>query len=290
MQHLVDLYEVGQAEARRGRGARPMPQTGRGALELRGVWFGYAGRQAVLCGLDLTLRPGEIVALVGENGAGKTTLVNVATRLVEPQRGHVLLDGIDAGELDLDGYRAQFAVLSQDYARMALSALHNVGVGWVEHVDDVERVARAAKLAGADVLTRLPNGWETPLTEAYHGGVELSGGQWQQVALARVLLSQAPVVILDEPTAALDAHREHEVYTSLRRLLAGRTVLFITHRLWSASVANRVLLLHEGRIVEEGTHDELVAGGGRYAELWRLQVEAMGGGRPPAAPRPGPRA
>ena len=184
-----------------------------------------------------------------------------------------LLDGAPLAAYDLDGLRRQTAVLFQDFAHFALSIQHNIGVGDVRQVDNRERVLAAARWAGADtVLDKLPKGLDTPLTRAFEGGVDLSGGEWQKVATARTAMRDAALVILDEPTAALDAQAEYELFQRFRELAAGRTVLLISHRFSTVRMADRILVLEGGRIVEDGSHAELVALGGRYATLYMMQA------------------
>ncbi len=254
--------------------AVPVPSRLRNGIELRRVGFAYPGQeQQVLSDVTCTLRAGETVALVGANGTGKTTLVKLLTRLYDPTGGEILLDGLPIAAYDLPSLRGRISALFQDFAHFALSAQHNVGVGDVGHADDRERVLAASRWAGADaVLEKLPAGWDTPLTRAFAGGVDLSGGEWQKVATARAAMREAALVVLDEPTAALDAQAEHELFTRFRQLAEGRTVLLISHRFSTVRMADRVLVLEGGRIVEAGSHAELTALGGRYAALYELQA------------------
>jgi ATP-binding cassette subfamily B protein len=252
----------------------PAPARFRRGLELRRVSFTYPEQaEPVLRDVSCTIRAGETVALVGENGAGKTTLVKLLTRLYDPTDGELLLDGLPLRDYDLAGLRRRIAVLFQDFARFSLSAQHNIGVGDAPHADDRERVLAAAGWAGADaVLAKLPGGLETPLTRSFEGGVELSGGEWQKVATARAAMRDAALVILDEPTAALDAQAEYELFQRFRELAAGRTVLLISHRFSTVRMADRILVLERGAIVESGSHAQLVAQGGRYAALFEMQA------------------
>ncbi|MGI8551351.1 MAG: ABC transporter ATP-binding protein, partial [Dehalococcoidia bacterium] len=254
--------------------ALPAPPRFHQGLELRDIGFTYPGQaQPVLRGVTCTLRAGETVAVVGENGAGKTTLVKLLTRLYDPTEGEILLDGLPLAAYDLTGLRQRTAVLFQDFAHFALTAQQNIGVGDVRFVDDRERVLAAARWAGADaVLTKLPQGLDTPLTKAFAGGVDLSGGEWQKVATARAAMRDAALLILDEPTAALDAQAEYELFQRFRSLAKGRTVLLISHRFSTVRMADRILVLEGGRITEAGTHDELLALGGRYATLYEMQA------------------
>ncbi len=252
----------------------PAPPGLREGLELRHVAFAYPQQEGqVLRDVTCLLRAGSVVALVGENGAGKTTLVKLLTRLYDPTQGEILLDGIPLRDFDLADLRRRTAVLFQDFARFALSAQHNIGVGDAEHADDQEHILSAARWAGADaVLARLPQGVDTPLTRAFEGGVDLSGGEWQKMATARAAMRDAALVILDEPTAALDAQAEYELFQRFRQLAAGRTVLLISHRFSTVRLADHILVLEDGRIVESGSHEHLVRQGGRYATLYEMQA------------------
>ena len=239
-----------------------------------GVTFSYAGgRGQALRDVSLEIAPGEVVALVGENGSGKTTLAKLLAGLYVPERGRVTFNGADTAGSDRAELRQSVAVIFQDFVRYALSARENIGLGRHESLSDEEGIRRAARTAGADAdLERLPEGYETMLGPAFEGGTDLSVGQWQRVALSRALFRDAPFVILDEPTAALDALAEHDLFLRMRELLAERSVLLISHRFASVRMADRIHVMHEGSITESGTHDELVAHGGRYAELFRLQA------------------
>ncbi len=256
-----------------GTGLLP-PRRFRQGLELRGVSFTYSGAmEPTLRGITCTLGAGETVALVGENGAGKTTLVKLLTRLYDPTSGAILLDGVPLADYDLAALRQRSTVLFQDFAHFALSAQHNIGVGDADAADDHDRVLTAAARSGADaVLSKLPNGVDTPLTRAFTGGVDLSGGEWQKIAMARAAMRDAALVILDEPTAALDAQAEYELFARFRELAADRTVLLISHRFSAVRMADRILVLEGGRIIEDGSHEDLLALGGRYAALFEMQA------------------
>jgi ATP-binding cassette subfamily B protein len=240
------------------------------------VAFTYpdSNRRAV-DGVSLEIRAGEVVALVGENGSGKTTLAKIVAGLYQPQSGRVLWDDVDVSEVDRDELRASIAVIFQDFERYLLPARENVGMGRHERIDEFDEVAAAATRADADeFLSRLPEGYETMLGREFSGGYDLSIGQWQRVALARAFFRDAPFVILDEPTAALDARAESRLFERLRELLEGRSVLLISHRFSSVRSADRIYVLEHGKVVEQGSHDELMARGGRYAELFTLQARA----------------
>jgi ATP-binding cassette subfamily B protein len=240
------------------------------------VSFTYpAGSEPALRGVSLTIAPGEVVALVGANGSGKTTLAKLIAGLYLPDRGAVRWDGLATAEADRDALRARAAVVFQDFLRYVLPARENVGLGRHERLDDDAGIEAASVRAGAHGdLATLPRGYATLLGPQFQGGTDLSVGQWQRVALARAFFRDAPLVILDEPTAALDARAEHELFERLRELLAGRSVLLISHRFSSVRAADRIYVLRDGTIVEHGTHDELVEAGGLYAELFTLQAAA----------------
>jgi ATP-binding cassette subfamily B protein len=247
---------------------------GFGRLSVTGLRFTYpAAARPALRGVDLDLRAGEVVALVGENGSGKTTLAKLLSGLYRPQAGTIRVDGRDLAELAPQAVRDTVAVLFQDFQRYLLPAADNVAVGRWQRAGDRAAVVTAAASAGADgFLSALPAGYDTLLGPQFAGGTDLSGGQWQRVALARAFFRDAPFVILDEPTATLDARAEHELFDRIRALLAGRTVLLISHRFSTVRSADRIYVLAGGRVVEHGTHDELMALGGRYAELFTLQA------------------
>lgn len=215
------------------------------------------------------------MALVGENGSGKTTLAKLLAALYEPDAGTVRWDGVDVSGYARDGLRRSVAVVFQDFVRYHLTARDNVGLGQVDRIDDDAAIAAAARRAGIDtVVDGLPHGWDTYLSKMFTGGRDLSVGQWQRVALARAFFRDAPFVILDEPSASLDPRAEHALFQSLRELLGGRTVLFISHRFSTVRTADRIYVLDGGRVTEHGSHDELMARDGHYAELFRLQAAA----------------
>ena len=223
--------------------------------------------------LDFELRTGEVLALVGENGAGKTTLVKLLARLYDPDEGRILLDGRDLREYDIDALRANIGVIFQDFVRYHLSASENIGVGQIDAMDDQERIREAARRAMADeVIATLPNGYDQLIGRRFKTGVDLSGGQWQKIAIARAYMRDAQVMILDEPTAALDARSEFEVFKRFKELSDDRTAVLISHRFSSVRMADRILVLEQGLLEASGTHEELLAQGGRYAELFELQA------------------
>ena len=240
------------------------------------VHFRYPESEGeALRGVSLRIRAGEVVALVGENGSGKTTLAKLLSALFTPTGGRILWDGEDVRSLDRRALRRQIGVIFQDFVRYQLTARENIGFGRAEAVDDVEAIGEAARRAGADhYLEGLPEGYETMLGKEFTGGYDLSIGQWQRIALARAFFRRAQLLVLDEPTASLDARAENELFEYVQALAHGRSVLLISHRFSTVKSADRIYVLHEGEIVEEGTHDELVANGGRYAELFELQASA----------------
>lgn len=254
-------------------------------LKVQNLGFRYPGSEVdALRGVDVELHAGEIVALVGENGSGKTTLAKLLAGLYRPDRGLIAWDDRDTAGFRPSSMRERITVVFQDFVRYALSATENIAVGRIDHPIDPERVRAAAKASGAQtVLERLPDGFDTTLSRLFAGGRDLSGGQWQRVALARSFYRDAPLVILDEPSSALDPRAEHELFSTLRQALSGRTALFISHRFSTVRGADRIYVLHEGLVVEQGTHDDLMELNGRYAELYRLQSESFVAGDPTVA-------
>jgi ATP-binding cassette subfamily B protein len=243
---------------------------------LENVGFRYAGKDTwALRHIDLAIPSGESIALVGENGAGKTTLVKLMTRLYEPTEGRILLDGRDLRDWPADELRRRFGVLFQDFNQYQLKVRENVGFGSVEHMDDVPRIERATERGGAsELVASLAEGLDAPLGRWFQKGTELSGGQWQKIALARAFMREdADILVLDEPTAALDAEAEHAVFERFRELAEGRTTIVISHRFPTVRMARRIIVLDHGAIVESGTHDDLVARGGKYARMFALQAE-----------------
>ena len=256
-------------------------QRPRVAIRFEQVGFTYPGRERpVFEGLDLELEAGRSLAVVGENGAGKTTFVKLLARLYDPQSGRITVDGVDLRQLEPRAWQRRVAAVFQDFTRFELSAHDNVAFGAIEQQGDRSAVERAAERAGAAaVIARLPGGWDTPLSRELEGGAELSEGEWQRLALARALRAVeagAGVLVLDEPTASLDVRGEAEVYERFLELTRGVTTIVISHRFSTVRRADRIVVLEEGRVIEDGSHDQLVQAGGRYATMYRLQAARFG--------------
>ncbi|HEV7276256.1 MAG TPA: ABC transporter ATP-binding protein [Devosiaceae bacterium] len=253
---------------------RPFPVPVREGFVFEGVGFRYPGtEQWAVRNLNLTLRAGETLALVGENGAGKTTIVKLLTRLYEPDEGRITVDGIDLREIPIEDLHENTGVIFQDFIRYSLTAAENIGVGRVEARADRPRIEAAAERSLADgVIEKLSLGYEQPLGRLFNKGRDISGGEWQKVAIARAYMRDAQLIILDEPTAALDAKAEAEVFARFKGLAQGKTALLISHRFSTVRMADHILVLDAGRIVESGSHAELLAAGGLYAELFELQA------------------
>jgi ATP-binding cassette subfamily B protein len=245
-------------------------------LEVRDVTFTYPGeREPALVDVAITVNRGEVVALVGENGSGKTTLAKLLCNLYSPSGGKILWDGVDVAEFDEFAFAKEVAPIFQDFVRYRLSALDNIRVGAIHRSLSDEEIIDAARKAGAhEFISRLPNGYSTLLSKEYEEGSDLSVGQWQRVALARAFFRQASFVVLDEPTAALDPRAEFELFETMRALSAGNSVLLISHRFSSVRGADRIYVLDKGRIVEQGTHSELVSVKGLYAMMFAMQASA----------------
>ncbi len=274
--YLDDLYSFFtiEPEIRSPDNPRPFPTPIRQGFAFEDVGFQYPGAERwAVRHLTFTLRAGEVLALVGENGAGKTTVVKLLARLYDPDEGRILLDGHDLREYDLAELRAHMGVIFQDFVRYHLSAGENIAVGRIDARHDQQRVEAAAHRSLADdVIAKLPEGYDQMIGKRFRGGVDLSGGEWQKIAIARAYMRDADVLILDEPTAALDARSEFEVFQRFKELSDNRTAVLISHRFSSVRMADRILVLINGQTDAIGTHQELLAQRGRYAELFELQA------------------
>ena len=247
----------------------------RSGIEFRGVGFRYpeSGEWA-LRDINLTIRPGEKIALVGHNGAGKTTLIKLLSRLYDPTEGTILIDGVDIRALDPLDLRQRIGVIFQDFVRYHLPAKENIGFGQIEALDSFERIVESARKSGAHaIIEDLPDGYETMLGRWFHAGHELSMGQWQKIALARAFMRNAEILVLDEPTASVDAQTEYEIFRQFQKLTEGKMAILISHRFSTVRMADRIVVIEEGRIEETGSHDELLRREGIYARLFGMQAE-----------------
>jgi len=272
LSHLDEFLSLERTVAEPGN-PRPFPRPMAAGIAFDRVGFGYpgAGRPA-LTDVSFTVGPGEVVALVGENGSGKTTLAKLLCRLYDPTAGSVRIDGTDLREFATGALRREIAVLFQDFVEYHLTAGENIRLGNIALPPGDGRIAAAARSSGADqVIARLPRGYDTPLGKWFADGEELSVGEWQKIALARAFARDAQIMVLDEPTSSLDPRAEQEVFRAFRELAAGRAALIISHRFSTVRAADRILVLKEGRIIEGGSHQELVRLGGTYARLFELQ-------------------
>jgi ATP-binding cassette, subfamily B, bacterial len=270
---LLAFFEM-QPTIRSKPGALPAPRPIVRGFEFRNVSFQYPGNsRLILDGLDFRLEPGERVALIGENGEGKTTIVKLMTRLYDPVDGQILLDGVDLRAYDLEDLYREIGVIFQDFMRYEMTAAENIAVGQIDMLTRPAQLQMAAAKSMADeVIARLPRGFAQMLGRRFEGGVDLSGGEWQKVALARAYLRDAQVLILDEPTASLDARSEFEVFQRFAELTQGKTALFVSHRFSTVRMADRIVVLEKGRIIEDGSHQRLSSRGGRYAEMFEMQA------------------
>lgn len=255
-------------------GASLVPRPIREGFEFRNISFAYPGQtRLVLSDINFHLRRDERVALVGENGQGKTTIVKLLTRLYDPTAGQILLDGKDLREYDLEDLWKEIGVIFQDFMRYDMTAAENIAIGKIEERENTFRLRSAAQKSLAEqVIRKLPKSYEQILGRRFEGGVDLSGGEWQKIALARAYLREAQLLILDEPTAALDAKSEHEVFQRFAELTLGKMALLISHRFSTVKMADRILVLEAGQIAEEGSHEQLLLRRGRYAEMFELQA------------------
>jgi ATP-binding cassette subfamily B protein len=270
---LIAFFEMQPTVQSRPDGL-PMPESIRLGFEFRNVSFTYPGTdRTVLSDFNFTLAPGERIALIGENGQGKTTVVKLITRLYDPTVGQILLDGIDLREYALEDLHRHIGVIFQDFMRFEMTARENIAVGRVDQPNQQNDIESAAHKSLADtVVSKFANGYDQMLGRRFEGGVELSGGEWQKMALARAYLRDAQMLILDEPTAALDARSELEVFERFAELTEGKMALLISHRFSTVRMADRIVVLSGGRLIEEGNHQQLMARGGLYAEMFEMQA------------------
>jgi ATP-binding cassette subfamily B protein len=254
---------------------KPVPQKVQQGIQFKHVCFRYPGSDTcVLRNINLTIQPGEKLALVGANGAGKTTLVKLLTRLYDPTDGQVLLDGVDLREYDPSELRQRFGIIFQDFVRYHLAVSDNIGFGQIEALADRTRIVCASERSGAHaMIEKLPQGYDTQLGSKFENGRELSGGEWQKVALARAFIRDSAVLVCDEPSTALDAENEAAVFAKFRELTQDKIAVLISHRFSTVRMADRIAVIEAGTVSELGTHDELLASRGTYARLFLLQAE-----------------
>ncbi|MBN2383980.1 ABC transporter ATP-binding protein [bacterium] len=273
---LTNLYEFLDLEpsiADRPN-ARPFPRPMTSSLACKDLCFTYPnGTRPVLQGIDLTIKPGQVIALVGENGSGKTTLVKLLCRLYDPTRGAIEIDGVDLREYTVDSVRREMSVIFQDYAKYHLTARENIWFGNIELDDHADEIEAAARFSGAhDPIMTLPKGYDTILGKWFEQGEEISIGEWQKVALARAILRSAQIIILDEPTSAMDARTEYAIFKTFREMVRGKTAILISHRFSTVRGADWIYVLHNGQILESGPHHELMQLDGMYAQLFEAQA------------------
>jgi ATP-binding cassette, subfamily B, bacterial len=279
--YLNNLYTLlaTPTTVQRPKNPRPLPAVVHGEIVFDHVSFSYPGTAAqALHDVSFRIAPGETIAVVGRNGAGKSTLIKLLCRLYDPTEGRILLDGVDIREVDPDELRNKIGAMFQDFVSYQATASENIGLGDLPLVEDRPAIEEASRKAGADgLISGLPEGYDTSLGKWFDDGANLSGGEWQKVALGRAFMRDVPILILDEPTSALDAQAEYELFARLRALASGRTAVYISHRFSTVRQADRILFLEHGKLVEEGTHAELMALGGRYARLFQMQASAYTG-------------
>ena len=279
--YLSNLFELMETRSVLPAPANPVPVPNpvRGEIRFDHVTFAYPGAaENALTDLTFTVPPGETIAIVGRNGAGKTTLFKLLCRLYDPSEGRILIDGVDIRDYDPLELRAQIGGMFQDYVTYQATAAENIGLGNLGAIADREAILKASRQAGSDdLIAGLPQGYETALGKWFDAGVNLSGGEWQKVALARAFMRDARILLLDEPTSALDAQAEYELFERIHSLTRGRTAVYISHRFSTVRRADRILFLEHGRLVEQGTHEQLIRLNGRYARLFRLQASAYTG-------------
>ncbi len=279
--YLNNLFELMAVQPSMPVAEKPkeVPQPLRGDIRFDHVSFAYPGSEKnALTDVSFAVKPGETLAVVGRNGAGKTTLFKLICRLYDPTEGRILIDGVDLRDFEPDDLREQISAMFQDYVDYQATAAENIGLGNVPEIADRDAVITASKQAGSDeLISRLPDGYDTALGKWFDAGVNLSGGEWQKVALARAFMRDAKILLLDEPTSSLDAQAEYDLFERLRSLTSGRTAVYISHRFSTVRRADRIVFLEHGRLVEEGTHAELMQLDGRYARLFRMQASAYTG-------------
>ncbi len=273
--YLSNLYDyLGQVVPSRHGEAKYGPDPGRG-LQFKNVSFSYPGSNGkALNNVSLQIRPGESLALVGENGSGKTTLIKLLTRLYDPTEGHIILDGLDLQNWDVEALRQRIGVIFQDFGRYQFSVGENIGAGDVRYIDDADRWTKAAKTGmAAQFIEEMPDGYETQLGRWFKGGRELSGGQWQKIALSRAFMrSDADILVLDEPTAAMDAASEAAIFDHFQSESHSKMTILISHRFSTVRAADRIIVIHNGEVLEQGNHESLLAMNGQYAHLFKLQA------------------
>ena len=279
--YLNNLFELMAVQPSMPVAEKPtaVPQPLRGDIRFEHVSFAYPGSEKnALTDVSFSVKPGETLAVVGRNGAGKTTLFKLICRLYDPTEGRILIDGVDLRDFEPDELREQIGAMFQDYVDYQATAAENIGLGNVPEIADRDAVVTASKQAGSDeLISHLPDGYDTALGKWFDAGVNLSGGEWQKVALARAFMRDAKILLLDEPTSSLDAQAEYDLFERLRSLTSGRTAVYISHRFSTVRRADRIVFLEHGRLVEEGTHTELMQLDGRYARLFRMQASAYTG-------------
>jgi len=274
LQDLFDFLEL-EPSIKTESDSVPFPDTVQRGFTFENVGFRYPGTDKwAIRNLSFQLRPGEKLALVGENGAGKTTLVKLLARLYDPSEGRILIDGVDLRTINLESLRRNIGIIFQDYIRFQLKAKENLAVGNIDQLANLDLIeASAQKSMANEVIDELPERYEQFLGKRFKDGVDLSGGQWQKIALGRAYMRDAQLLILDEPTAALDARAEHEVFLRFSELIEGKSAVLISHRFSTVRMADRILFLENGQLLELGTHQELLEKGGKYAELFQLQAQ-----------------
>jgi ATP-binding cassette subfamily B protein len=253
----------------------PLPNHPVNEIRLSSVSFTYPGAQKpALQDISITIRKGEVIAFVGENGAGKSTLLKLLCRLYLPDAGTITVDDIDMNRIDPEAWRRRLSVLFQDYIRYQLTVEENIRVGDIERADEPGSIEKSARKAGADrMIQRFPNGYKTMLGKIFSGGQELSTGEWQKIALSRAFFRDAELILLDEPASSLDALAEAEIFRKFREVIQNRTAVIISHRFSTVQMADRIYVIEQGKIVEHGSHADLMALNGRYAEMFRAQAD-----------------